>query len=186
MRQVFKIHRFKVQRWTLLGLHRSSALRTGTSSSTPQRVLGLWCSAKFLRDRIFTDWPFTKFRRNNFRRWRIVVSHAHSDAAATPIVVLEMYKDIPVHIVKLLWHVLKQVVWLRWLQKHSSLRQWFVGTTCTKAAGMQQLPEPGNHITSLLAEIKAESTSFEGGTHESGSFISENIRGEPSWFLNEV
>ena len=102
MRQVFKIHRFKVQRWTLLGLHRSSALRTGTSSSTPQRVLGLWCSAKFLRDRIFTDWPFTKFRRNNFRRWRIVVSHAHSDAAATPIVVLEMYKDIPVHIVKLL------------------------------------------------------------------------------------
>ena len=55
-----------------------------------------------------------------------------------------------------------------------------MGTTCTKAAGMQQLPEPGNHITSLLAEIKAESTSFEGGTHESGSFISENIRGEPS------
>jgi len=101
MRQVFKIHRFKVQRWTLLGLHRSGALRTGTSSSIPQCVLGLWCSAKLLRDRIFTDWPFTKFRGNNFRRWRIVVSHAHSDAAATPTIVLVMYKDIPIHIVKI-------------------------------------------------------------------------------------
>ena len=45
-------------------------------------------SAKFSRDKIFADWPFTKFRRNNFRGlwilW-ILVSHAQSDAAQPPV-----------------------------------------------------------------------------------------------------
>ena len=39
-------------------------------------------SAKFSRDKIFADWPFTKFRGNNIRGLRILVSHAQSDAAA--------------------------------------------------------------------------------------------------------
>ena len=39
-------------------------------------------SAKYLRDNLFADWPFTKFHRNSFHGLRILVSHAQSDAAA--------------------------------------------------------------------------------------------------------
>ena len=45
-------------------------------------AMALPYSAKFSRDKIFADWPFTKFCGNNFRGLRILVSHAQSDAAA--------------------------------------------------------------------------------------------------------
>ena len=32
---------------------------------------------------MFADWPFTKFRRDDFHRLRILVSYAQSDVAAT-------------------------------------------------------------------------------------------------------
>ena len=64
-----EVHTLGTVRGTGVGTGNARASRTG-----PGPNILIPYSAKFSRDKIFADWPFTKFRGNNFRRLWILLA----------------------------------------------------------------------------------------------------------------